>query len=328
EVGCAYDAKQNALKVVLPAAAEKGARIFSNVEVRRITFAHGQVTGVEAVAKGNPGQLVARITVRARVVVLAASATGSSSLAMASNVPDPHDQLGAGLRIHPGAVAAGLFDEKMNSYDGIPQSYECTELLSFDEGSDKRVWIIPAFAHPIGTASTLPGFGAAHMSAMRNFDHLAVFTSMVHDSTAGRVSATGEGRPKIHYSMSSEDREQLAKGLVACAKLLFAAGAREVTIPAIPPIRLKNAGEIANIDMSLIRPHSVPITAVHPMGGLRMGEDPKMSAVKSTGEHHIVRGLFACDGSLFPTSIGGPPQIGIYATALRVARHIVERARG
>jgi len=327
EIGCSYDAKQNALKVVLPSAAESGARIYSNVEARRITFSHGQVTGVEGVAKGDAGQLVARVTVRARVVVLAASATGSSSLSIASSIPDPNDQLGAGLRIHPGAVAAGLFDREMNSSDGIPQSYECTELLSFDEGSDQRVWIIPAFAHPIATAATLPGFGAAHMARMRDYNRLAVFTAMIHDATAGRVSATSDGRPKIHYTMDDADRQQMVKGLAGCARLLFAAGARAVTIPAIPPIQLKNADEIASMDTSLIRPHSVPITAVHPMGGMRMGEDPKISAVKSTGEHHFVRGLFACDGSLFPTSIGGPPQIGIYATALRVARHIVERAR-
>src|SRR5450755_2529195 len=92
EVGCSYDAKQNALKVVLPDAGEKGARIFSDVEARRVTFSRGQVTGVEAVAKGDSGQIVANVTVRARVVVLAASATGSSSLAIASYVPDPHEQ--------------------------------------------------------------------------------------------------------------------------------------------------------------------------------------------------------------------------------------------
>lgn len=327
ELGCTYDAKQNALKVVLPQAAEAGARIYSNVEAQRITFTNGEITGVRALARGDAGQGVANLKIRARVVVLSASATGSAALAISSGIVDPHEQLGAGLRIHPGAVAAGIFDRDMKSYDGIPQSYECTELLSFEEGSDRRCWIIPAFAHPIGTASMLPGFGAAHMSAMRTYSNLGVLTAMVHDETQGRVSAAHDGRPKISYSMIESDRQQLAKGLVACARLLFAAGAREVTIPAIPPIRLKNKADLDSLDLSQIRPHSVPLTAVHPMGGMRMGEDPKTSAVKSTGEHHHVRGLFACDGGLFPTSIGGPPQIGIYSTALRISKHVIERAR-
>jgi choline dehydrogenase-like flavoprotein len=63
------------------------------------------------------------------------------------------------------------------------------------------------------------------------------------------------------------------------------------------------------------------------MGTLRLGEDPKTSAVKSTGEHHHTRGLFVLDGSLFPTSIGGPPQISIYSFARHLAKHVVDRAR-
>jgi choline dehydrogenase-like flavoprotein len=63
------------------------------------------------------------------------------------------------------------------------------------------------------------------------------------------------------------------------------------------------------------------------MGTLRMGNDPKRSVVKSTGEHHAVRGLFVLDGSLFPTSIGVPPQISIYTFARHLAKHAIERAR-
>jgi len=32
--------------------------------------------------------------------------------------------------------------------------------------------------------------------------------------------------------------------------------------------------------------------------------------------------LFVADGSLFPTSIGGPPQISIYTFGRRVAREV------
>ena len=59
-----------------------------------------------------------------------------------------------------------------------------------------------------------------------------------------------------------------------------------------------------------------------------MGDDPKTSVVGSTGEHHQVKGLFVADGSLFPTSIGVPPQISIYAFALHLAPRMVEAARG
>jgi hypothetical protein len=67
------------------------------------------------------------------------------------------------------------------------------------------------------------------------------------------------------------------------------------------------------------------MSAVHPMGTMRMGKDPKTSVVASTGEHHHVKGLFVLDGSLFPTSLGGPPQISIYAFAHHLAPHAIER---
>jgi choline dehydrogenase-like flavoprotein len=128
--------------------------------------------------------------------------------------------------------------------------------------------------------------------------------------------------------MNDADRAQLAKGLLACAKLLFAGGAAEVTIPAIPPVTLKKASELETLRTDFVRPHGLPLTAVHPMGTMRMGEDPRRAVVDSRGEHHFLKGLFVADGSLFPTSLGGPPQISIYAFALHLSKHIIERARG
>jgi choline dehydrogenase-like flavoprotein len=314
ELGCSFDAKQNAMKVVVPQAVSAGAKVYADTDVRRVTFERGAVTGVEAVTKDGT-----RVLARAR---------GSAALAKRSGVPDPFRTLGRWLRMHPGAVVAGTFDDPIDGWRGIPQSYECTEMLSFEEGAEKRTWIVPAFAHPVGTAATLPGFGASHMRAMRDYRRLAVLTAMLHDESEGRVEVDADGDPIIRYAMIERDRAGLARGLVACARILFAAGAREVTIPAIPPVRLRSAKELDALDTSFVRPHGVPLSAVHPMGTMRMGADPRSSVVRATGEHHHLRGLFVLDGSLFPTSLGGPPQISIYAFALHLAPHAVARARG
>jgi choline dehydrogenase-like flavoprotein len=327
ELGCSYDAKQNALKVVLPQAVAAGARVYADVEVTGIDHDGASVQGIRGVVRGPDGAVRATVKARARVVVLGASAVGSAALARRSGVPDPFGQLGKGLRLHPGGVVAGRFEKTIEGWHGIPQSYECTEHLSFEEGSDRRVWIVPAFAHPIGAASSMPGFGAAHMAAMRAYPNLAVLTAMVHDETRGEVLAADDGRPIIKYVMSDADRVQLAKGLAACARLLLAAGAREVTIPAIPPRKVTSVAELEALDFSFVRPHAVPLTAVHPMGSMRLGDDPKASVVTSMGEHHQLKGLFVSDGSLFPTSLGGPPQISIYAFALHLAPHAVARAK-
>ncbi len=327
ELGCAYNAKENALKVLVPQAMAAGARVYADVQVLRVMHDGPRVSGVHAVATTPDGVPHARVEVRAPVVVLAGSAVGSASLAKRSGIPDPFRQIGKGLRLHPGGIVAGRFDREIAGWRGIPQSYECTEHLSYEEGSDRRVWIVPAFAHPIGAAASLPGFGAPHMSAMRAYPNLAVLTAMVHDETSGEVAVDENGRPVLRYAMGAADQRQLAKGLAACARILLAAGALEVTIPAIPPRRVASFAELDALDLSFVRPHAVPLSAVHPMGTMRMGEDPRSSVVRSTGEHHQLRGLFVADGSLFPTSLGAPPQISIYAFALHLAPYVVSRAR-
>lgn len=326
ELGCAYDAKNSARKILIPQAVEAGCEVWADTTVERVLHEGGRAVGVRArTANGRT------IAARARVVVLSASAVGSAALALASGLPDPHAQHGKRLRIHPGGVVAASFgapgEQPIKGWRGIPQSWECTEWLHLGEGSERRVWITTAFAHPIGTAVTIPGFGPGHMRAMRDYGRLAVLTAMVHDETSGHVYLARDGRPALRYPMLESDSAQLALGLRGAAEILLAAGAREVLVPGIPPIRVTRKADLAAIDAGFARPHNLPLTAVHPMGTMRMGEDPRVSVVRSTGEHHHVKGLFVLDGGLFPTSLGGPPQVPIYATSLHLSRHVVEAAK-
>jgi len=330
DLGCSYDAKQNVTKVLLPDAfaAPGKAVVMSDVKATRVEHKAGAVTGVMGVATDRAGNPVAKVKLKAKVVVLAASAVGSPALALASDLPDPHGLTGRGLRLHPGAAIAGFFGDRIDGVYGIPQSYECTEFLDLHEGSERRVWITTAFAHPIGAAASLPGFGPSHMTLMRRYSHMAVLTAMVHDEGEGRVTLGEEGAPRLEYNLAEADRAQLVLGLRGAARILLAAGAREVLLGTIPPLRLTKILDVDRITADIVGPHKLPLLSVHPMGTMHFGEDPTKSIVKSTGEHHGVRGLFVLDGSLFPTSIAVPPQISIYAFARLLAKHVVDRARG
>ena len=57
----------------------------------------------------------------------------------------------------------------------------------------------------------------------------------------------------------------------------------------------------------------------HIMGTLRMGSDAATSVVDPNGRFHDVDNLYACDGSVFPTSSGNNPTLTIMAVALRMA---------
>ena len=157
------------------------------------------------------------------------------------------------------------------------------------------------------------------MRSMRNYPNMAVLAAMVHDESEGTVYVSGE-RPRIAYRPSRPDREQLALGAREAARILFSAGAREVMIPAMPPIVLRELAEIDDITSDRFLPHDAALTAVHPMGSMRMGADPSTSATDGSGRLHALRDLYVMDGSVFPTSIGTPPQLSIYAFAMKNAR--------
>lgn len=323
ELGCAYNAKNNALRVLIPPAVRAGAEIFTHAQACRVLHEGGRVTGVEAVVLDPLTRApVGRFVVEASRVCVSASATGTAALLLRSDVPHPAGSVGDGLRIHPAVVVAGEFDEPVGAWRGIPQSEDCTELLRFDR-ADRRVWIVPAFAHPMGFATMLRGHGAEHRAMMLRYDRLAVLTAMVHDETAGTVRPDGELGMKIEYWPNASDRAQLRMGAKAAARLLFAAGAQAVYAPARDTLSLGSIDELDAFDNWTIEPGAVDITAVHPMSTVPMSDDPDRAAVDSRGRAHHLRGLWVADTSLFPTSLGVPPQLSTYAMGLHVGRDLV-----
>ncbi len=332
-VGCAYDAKNNALKVMMPRAVKAGVQVLAHCQAVRVEHDGTRVSAVHAVAldpfsRASLGPVVVHVP----RVCLSASATGTPALLLRSGVPDASGQTGLGLRIHPALVAAGDFEEPVRAWTGIPQTYECTEFLDFEAvhgehpapGEGQRTWIVTAFAHPVGTATMLPGHGAAHHQRMERYAHLGVLTGMIHDLSAGSVRPRGDLGLTIDYWPDEADRRELMFGLKRCCELLFAAGARSVYVPTDPVLELPSRDALSKLDGLELTRGLLDITAVHPMASVPMGDDPAQAPVDSRGKHHGLEGLWVADGSLFPTSIGGPPQLSIYAMGLHVGRAIAE----
>lgn len=321
EMGCRYNAKNNAVKVMLPRALAAGAQVVSNCVAVRVVHEGGAARGIEAVAiDPKTREPKVRVTVKAKRVCLSASATGTAALLIRSGVSDPSGVTGTTLRVHPAIVAAGDFDEEVRAWEGIPQTYECTEFLQLEDPAAHRAWVLPAFAHPIGTATMVPGHGPTHRALMERYPHLAVFTAMIHDLTPGTVRPKGDFGVRIDYWPDEGDRAELSLGLWACAKLLFAAGAKRVLVPTRTPKVLLPGDELEWLKAMPIEKGEIDVVAVHPMSAVPMGDDPKRAPVGSDGKHHHCENLWIADGSLFPGSIGIPPQMSIYAMGLHVGR--------
>lgn len=330
EIGCAFDAKNNAAKVLIPRAIAAKAQVLIHCQAVRVTHENDRVVGVSAVAiDAKSHEPLHKITIRAPRICLAASATATPALLHRSGLARMPGAVGDTLRIHPAVVAAGDFAQPVRAWQGIPQTYECTEMLEFADSPpksaahSKRIWIVPAFGHPMGTATMMPGMGSQHRELMQRYEHLAVLTAMLHDTTAGRVRPDGDQTFSVEYVPNAHDRRDLRLGLKASAQLLLAAGARRVIIPLLKPLILRNMSELALIDELKLLPGEIGLTAVHPMGSVPMGDDTQRFAVDSRGQFANMRGLWIADGSLFPTSVGVPPQLSIYAMGLHVGRALV-----
>ncbi len=323
EVGCRYNAKNNAFKLLLPRLLAAGGEVLSNCVAVRVVHEGGAARGVEAVAIDPvTRQVLGEVEIIAKRVCLSASATGTAALLLRSGVRDPSGETGNTLRIHPAVIAAGDFGEPVKAWEGIPQTYECTEFLELDKPDGHRVWVLPAFAHPVGTATMVPGHGATHRALMERYPHLGVLTAMIHDLTPGKVRPNGKLGLSIEYWPDEADRAELSLGLWASAKALFAAGAKRVLIPSRVPRVLEPGDDLEWLKTMPIEKGELDLVAVHPMASVPMGDDPQRAPVGSDGKHHHLQNLWVADGSLFPSSIGVPPQLSIYAMGLHVGRSL------
>jgi choline dehydrogenase-like flavoprotein len=276
---------------------------------------------------GRPG---APFTVEAKAVVLAAGAVASPDLLLRSGLANAAGQVGENLHLHPSVMAAGFFEEPIHAYRGIPQSYYIDEFIDLERDPRSGYVLMPIAGFPVLTATQMPGFGREHFRQMQRFSHMAGLLALLHDRSAGSVRpGATPARPRIRYTLEEGDRAQLAEGLLHCVEVLFAGGAREVLVPyAADPLLLRAGDDLAALrrrGVAQAGPNAIPIASTHPQSTCRMSGDPRSGVVGEFGECHEVAGLFVADMSVFPTSLGAPPQITTAALGDRTAHHLLER---
>lgn len=320
-LGCPFDAKQSMLITYVPAAGAAGARIFADCRVDRVVASAGRARAIEgAVMHGHAPQH--RFRVEADVFVLAAGAINSPQILLNSGIANGNGQVGRNLHLHPSILVAGIYDEDIHGYRGIPQSYYIDEFIDLEKDPTSGYILMPVYGFPVATAAQLPGFGREHWEIMRNYHRMVGILVLMHDESAGSVGVGGDGKPVIQYAINAKEQGLMLEGIKHCAKILFASGAKKVIVPYESPLWLQPDSDLRAVDRRGLRPNDIQIASTHPQSTCRMSEDRQRGVVNSWCRSHEIGNLFVCDMGVFPTSLGAPPQITTAALGDRTAHYI------
>jgi choline dehydrogenase-like flavoprotein len=324
--GCPFDAKQSMLVTTIPAALDQGAALVSRARAERLAWSGDKVSHLEAVAIDRNGVRPTgrKLRIKARHYVLAAGGIGTPALMLRSKLPDPHGRLGKRTFLHPVAVSAAAMAERIEGYDGSPQSIYSDQFLAPLGGAvGYKLEVPPVFPMLVATAFRM--HGPAHAEAMAAFNHLHLQIALLRDgfhaqSAGGKVELRDDGSPQLDYPMTDYLWDGVRRAYLSMAEAQFAAGAQWV-LPVHSDARraaswAEAKRDIPQLPMAILR---AALFSAHVMGGAAMGDDPKTAVVGSTGRHHQIVNLSVMDGSLFPTSLGANPQLSIYAFSAKLA---------
>jgi choline dehydrogenase-like flavoprotein len=321
--GCRRGAKQSTLLTYLQDGFDRGARIVVGASVRRVVIERGRAVGVEAVVRHPQGPRPFTIAVRAKAIVAACGAIHSPALLLRSGVRLP--ALGRHLALHPATALFGLMDEAVRPWTGTVQAHYSDQFADLDRGYGFKFETAPL--HPSLFALGTPWeSGVQHAAAMSRLPHTALVGILLRDRDGGQVRADGDGRPVVSYELSRYDAQHLRRGLLEGARLLEAAGAKEIwsTQPRWLAYRPDGTGAararwMESVDHIGFGPNQLLLATFHQMASCRMGASARDSVV--TPEHQVwgIPGLYVADASTFPSASGVNPMLTIMGIAHRAA---------
>ena len=324
--GCRHHGKNSTALTYLADAAKLGARMVVRCEAERVLTRAGRATGVVARVRRADGSGVT-LTVRARAVVAACGSIYTPAFLARSGFTNP--AIGRGLRLHPATAICGVFPERVEPWSGALQTRYSDQFADQHDSYGVKFETVPVhFALP---ASAFGWDGTArYKDDIGRLGNFSIVGALLRDRCPGRVDTSRDGRPRVHYELSSYDIGHLRAGLRGAARVLAAAGATEILSLHQPPVRshpgregwLEEFGR--RMDERGYGRCRMSFISFHQMGTCAMGAGPETSVVGETGEAHDVKGLYVADASAFPASSGVNPMITIMAVADHVARGMIE----
>ena len=324
--GCNVGAKNTVALTYLPDAKNNGAEIFTEIRVRHVEkIDNGWRVITEALEDNR------EIIIGAKTVILAAGTLGSTEILLRSRDKGlkTSNKLGKGFSANGDIIAFGYgATEKVNAIGvGHPPKLELDDVgacvsgqikISDPESLDHEMYVqegvLPSALAPLLPMIFIPG--GRIMGALQSlikgvyngpFANLQTFFAVSHDSASGEMKLNDD---RLQLSWPDVAKEPVFARLDAMLeKISKAAGGTYVKSP-----------------LSETMVGNRPATA-HPLGGCAMGNDASDGVVNHkcqvfTGATDadpstVHQGLYVCDGSVIPRSLGVNPLLTITALTER-----------
>jgi choline dehydrogenase-like flavoprotein len=238
----------------------------------------------------------------------------SSNKAFPDGLANSSGMVGKNFMAHATCTVTGFFNDPVNAFKGPVMG----NVLSQD-------WYPNDHQRDFARGYTLESFVPGPFFYASNYWNIwgAELKEVIrHYAYAGGWWVCGEGLPDdnntvtlddqtkdryglpvahLHHRWHENDLKLIQHGGQKAAEVLEAAGAWKVKIG--------------------------PVSSAHPMGSVRIGNDPKTSVLNSYCQSHDIPNLYVTDTSIFPTGGGGNITLTAMAVTLRASEHLKEQLR-
>src|SRR5690349_756939 len=331
--GCSIRANYQSTTVHLPPAIDTGnLDIVTDAMVRAVTKRpDGKADGVVYIDR----KTGAEHHVKARVVVLAASALESVRILLNSGVANSSGKVGKYIMDTVGANFGGqvplLENMPLHNEDGADFGHMYTPWWQYKEQLAGKLGFARGYHFEFGGGRRMPDMGTGSGLEWLNGgtygrkveeDASRYFGSFVYFSGRGEMipndDSYAELDPRVkdkfgipvlrfHWKWSPHEIGQAAHMQKAAAEIIEAMGGKTSSQPQPGEKAIKQGGVI-----------------IHEVGGAMMGTDPKKSVTNSFGQCWDVKNLFITDGATLCSNADKNPTLTIMALAWRASDHMLD----
>ena len=315
---CRRNCKNDAKKVCLtPALASGNAQMLDDCEVEQLVATVSSVREINCRRRGQ------KLTIRARMVILAAGALFSPAVLLRSRsqywphgLANTSGLVGRNLMFHVSDHIAVWPPRKLRSQD----ARKALAFRDFYRVDGHKFGLVQSTGFNVGYGNVLYSlrneFDRSRWRGVKPLRPLLRVVALLASAALGRASVFAtvtEDLPYPENRVILDDKEpsgirfqyRIHSELRHRNELL-----RQLIKESLAPHRV------------MLLDRALGLNYGHPCGTCRFGSDPRSSVLDANNKAHGIDNLYVVDASFMPSSGGANPALTIAANALRVAEHV------